>query len=318
MKGTYRVTIQNKKIKYDFEIRRNITVIRGDSATGKTTLVDMVREYYENGAASGVVQHCEKTCAVLEGRNWEVQLTAITDSLVFIDEGNAFVHSKAFASAIQKTDNYYIIVTREGIETLPYSVTEIYGIRNSGKYGTLKQTYNELYRIYGKNDTEKIMPPDIIITEDSNAGFQFYEAICKKDQVQCLSANGKSNIFMLLTQHNKDRVLVIADGAAFGSQMEKIMKLLYVNKHIKLYLPESFEWTILTAGLIKDAELNGILREPAKFIESSLYFSWERYFTSLLIKKTDGTYLKYSKNFLNPVYVQPTIADLIVKTMASK
>lgn len=63
MKGTYRVTIQNKKIKYDFEIRRNITVIRGDSATGKTTLVDMVREYYENGAASGVVQHCEKTCA---------------------------------------------------------------------------------------------------------------------------------------------------------------------------------------------------------------------------------------------------------------
>lgn len=236
-----------------------------------------------------------KKHVLLEGRNWEVQLTAITDSLVFIDEGNAFVHSKAFASAIPKTDNYYIIVTREGIETLPYSVTEIYGIRNSGKYGTLKQTYNELYRIYGKNDTEKIMTPDIIITEDSNAGFQFYESICKKDKVQCLSANGKSIIIMLLTQHNKDRVLIIADGAAFGSQMEKI-----------------------TAGIIKDAELNGILREPTKFIESSLYFSWERYFTSLLIKKTDGTYLKYSKNSLNPVYVQPTIADLIVKTMASK
>ena len=52
MKGKYRVSVQNKKIKYDFEIRRNITIIRGDSATGKTTLIDMIREYDENGEDS--------------------------------------------------------------------------------------------------------------------------------------------------------------------------------------------------------------------------------------------------------------------------
>ncbi len=40
--------------------------------------------------------------------------------------------SKEFADAIQKTDKYYVTVTREGISTLPYSVEEIYGIRNSG------------------------------------------------------------------------------------------------------------------------------------------------------------------------------------------
>lgn len=34
---------------------------------------------------------------------------------------------------------------------MPYSVEEIYGIRESGKYATIKQTYNELYRIYGIN-----------------------------------------------------------------------------------------------------------------------------------------------------------------------
>lgn len=53
MKGKYRITVQNKRIRYDFEIKRNITIIRGDSATGKTALVDMIREYYENGVASG-------------------------------------------------------------------------------------------------------------------------------------------------------------------------------------------------------------------------------------------------------------------------
>lgn len=38
MRGTYRVSVQNKRIWYDFEIKRNITIIRGDSATGNTAL----------------------------------------------------------------------------------------------------------------------------------------------------------------------------------------------------------------------------------------------------------------------------------------
>ena len=47
------------------------------------------------------------------------------DSIVFIDEGNDFVMGDTFAAAIQKTDNYYVIVTRERIPSLPYSVEEI-------------------------------------------------------------------------------------------------------------------------------------------------------------------------------------------------
>jgi predicted ABC-class ATPase len=42
MKGSYRVIVQNSIVRYDFTIRRNITIIKGDSATGKTTLVDIV------------------------------------------------------------------------------------------------------------------------------------------------------------------------------------------------------------------------------------------------------------------------------------
>ena len=49
MKGIHRVVIQNKRIRYDFELRRNLTVLRGDSATGKTTLIEMVQEYINNG-----------------------------------------------------------------------------------------------------------------------------------------------------------------------------------------------------------------------------------------------------------------------------
>ncbi|MCB6415140.1 Fis family transcriptional regulator [Faecalimonas umbilicata] len=135
MKGSYKIVVQNSKVRYDFVIRRNITIIRGDSATGKTTLVELIREYYEDGDESGIVLSCEKECAVLAGRDWEAVLATKKDSILFIDEGNRFVHSKEFAKAIQKTDNYYVIVTREGVESLPYSVEEIYGIRESGKDG---------------------------------------------------------------------------------------------------------------------------------------------------------------------------------------
>lgn len=50
MKGIHRVVVQNKRIRYDFELRRNLTVLRGDSATGKTTLIEMIQEFINNGA----------------------------------------------------------------------------------------------------------------------------------------------------------------------------------------------------------------------------------------------------------------------------
>lgn len=126
MKGSYRIIVQNKRICYDFEIRRNITIIKGDSATGKTTLIDMIGEYDENGPDSGIDLQADKECVLLEGKRWKSDLADIKDSIVFIDEGNEFVFTDEFAAAVQDTDNYYVIATREGIPSLPYSIEEIY------------------------------------------------------------------------------------------------------------------------------------------------------------------------------------------------
>ncbi len=312
MTGTHQITIQNKKIKYSFAVRRNITVIRGNSATGKTVLIEMVREYYENGEDSGITLQCDKQCAVLSGQNWDVQLSAIHDSIVFIDEGSRFVSSKDFAAAIQKTDNYYVIVTREGLNALPYSVNEIYGIRDAGKYGQLKQTYNELFHIYASDGYDESIKPTVVITEDSHSGFQFFSHVCGQRQMHCISANGKSNIFQLLLNQTAEQIFVIADGSAFGSEMEKIIKLQNEVGHFTLYLPESFEWLILKSDLIKDKTISAILADPSNYIESKEYFSWERFFTALLIKTTQTTYLQYSKHELNPVYLQESSSKKIL------
>ncbi|MCD8327207.1 MAG: translation initiation factor 2 [Lachnospiraceae bacterium] len=316
MRGKHRIVVQNKRIRYDFSVKRNITVLCGDSATGKTTLIDMIREYFENGEKSAVDLLCDKQCAVLEGRTWIGQLSEIQDSIVFIDEGNDFVVSEDFALAVQKSDNYYVIVTREGISTLPYSVEEIYGIRNSGKYGSIKRTYNEFYHLYSIPVPNGKVKPDRIITEDSNSGFQFFEEICRdNNRISCISANGKSNVFKAAAKQAGNRLLVIADGAAFGPEMDKLMALMRNNPNLVLYLPESFEWLLLKSGLLEMKEIEEVLEHPEDQIESSEFFSWERYFTAYLVRATRETYLQYNKRQLNPAYLQKKIVDKVLNAM---
>ena len=38
MKGSHRIIVESRKVKYDFVIHRNITIITGDSGSGKTVL----------------------------------------------------------------------------------------------------------------------------------------------------------------------------------------------------------------------------------------------------------------------------------------
>ena len=148
------------------------------------------------------------------------------------------------------------------------------------------------------------LKPTQVITEDSNSGYQFFQKVCTDNGINCKSASGKSNIFKLLLDETKQEVLVIADGAAFGSQMERIMGLAVVQQNFHVYLPESFEWLILRSGLLEDSEISKILESPEKYVDSLHYFSWERFFTDLLMQRTSNSYLSYTKSKLNPVYLQ--------------
>ena len=313
MKGSIHIIVQNERIKYEFVLRRNLTIIRGDSATGKTMLVDMIREYKSLGEESGVELFCEKKCIVVEGNGWERQLDDVEQSVVFVDEGNRFVSSVEFAQFIQGTDNYYVLVTRERLSALPYSVEEIYGIRSAGKYGGLKPLYHEMYQLYAdKVDTSELRPKKVI-TEDSNAGYQFFANICNEIGIECVSAAGKSNVCAELLKCKDEGVVVIADGAAFGPEIEKVLKVIGQRKQVALYLPESFEWLILVSDVLNDKEIRMMREKWGNYIESSQYFSWEQFFTELLIKKSQGGYLEYNKKNLNKAYLTLAVKRKILK-----
>lgn len=43
MRGEYLVTVANNRVKFKLNIRRNLTILQGNSATGKTTLLELYR-----------------------------------------------------------------------------------------------------------------------------------------------------------------------------------------------------------------------------------------------------------------------------------
>lgn len=109
-------------------------------------------------------------------------------------------------------------------------------------------------------------------------------------------------------------ILVIADGAAFGPEIVKATALLR-RKSIKLFLPESFEWLVLKSGLFNSKHIKNMLPNPAEHIESSKFFSWEKFFTAELVEYSRGTRFRYDKSHLNEEYLNPTALAALENTL---
>lgn len=317
MKGKHKIEVRSKRIVFTIELERNITILRGDSATGKTTLVEMLSAYENYGRKSGVTIVCDKTCRVLSGALWEAQLKDIQDTIVFVDEGSTFVSSLDFARAIQKTDNYYVLVTREDLSTLPYGVNAILELKKTTS--RFKRTYNKAYPIYDSLSASNVQLGDVekLLTEEANSGYQLFTKVGEKYGIVCISAAGKDNIKQKIFPLKSEKILVIADGAAFGPQMNDIYRLMQeASAKFSLYLPESLEWLLLKADLIGQSDILEILEHPADFIESSEFFSWERFFTNLLEQRTkDIPYMRYDKAKLPEFYLPEENLKKIIAEM---
>ena len=98
-------------------------------------------------------------------------------------------------------------------------------------------------------------------------------------------------------------------------EMERLCELIHSDADLHLYLPESFEWLILRSGLIDGKRIEEILEHPEDYVESTEYFSWERFFTDLLVDETKDSYLRYSKDKLNEAYLHDNERNDIIDAM---
>ena len=322
MIGAQVVSVSNRRANFKFEIRRSITIVKGDSGTGKTTLFDMIASHTRLGESSGVTIQCNKQCVALVDIDWENQLSSIRDSIDFIDEGARYVTSKDFATAIQKTDNYYVFFTREDLRELPYSVDEIYQIKTSGKkYHTFKRLYkagkNHVYSLASQRRIPSQF--DTLLTEDSKAGLQFYRCRFDKSEVTCKSAGNNAGVYTWIKNNPNVSVFVVADGAAFGSEIDRVLKLQAIRpSKVTICLPESFEWLLLNSGIVSHPTLSSVLEDTAEYVDSTKHFTWEQFFTDYLYEITKNTIFRYAKNKLPRAFEAPENAEKVIAEIATK
>lgn len=158
MRGKYNIRIQNSKVCFDLEIRRSITVIKGKSGTGKTTLLTMLREWKALGRKSGIacISNCEFT--VFDHlTHWSYELENRHNTVIFVDEGIDYIFSDAFAHELIHSGNYLVCVTRSSyLRVFPYAISEIY------EFKTLKENGSNITKMYQKYfDMNELSKQDI-------------------------------------------------------------------------------------------------------------------------------------------------------------
>lgn len=288
----------NKKLEFVLTIKSKVTILRGDSATGKTTLIDNVGINRKNLNNKGIVVYNPRS-------NVDVMTFARSldrNTIVFFDEDAVKLLVKdKILNKLWHMPLYFIFATRKRLYCIDYSYTDCYVMKTKNNLcEALRET-----RSFGK------LPKDThYVCEDSNSGFQYFS-----DRLQSvLTMHGVRNCVKFANKGT-----LILDGAASGKYIAKLQYL-----KAKLYLPPSFEWLLLkhytgrkaseflelyTADFLTMEQfytslcISGFL--PFKYTKSKLPVS---VFKEILIPELEGTSSKYWSKIASTQYL-PNICD---------
>lgn len=286
MRGRYEIIIGTNRVTYELCINRSLTVINGDSATGKTVLYDLVTAVANKRQGVSVRINPVDTSNipnlnVLTDSNWKLIAENTTNTIFFIDEYARFIFSDEFSNLLKGNDNYYVMIIRHysDLKGLPLSINEIYDVVSSGKHHILKSRYVNRY-IKGKDLKVSDLPT--YITEDKGSGRSFFKYATGSDKVIGAEGNGDVlNKLIGVLSLNNDSLVIIADAAAFGVYIEDLLQVLNrVNRNINLLLPESFEYLILSTSMFYGRNLYST--NPYIALDCKKYKSWERFYTETL------------------------------------
>ena len=316
MIGKYKLRIEDKKVRFDLVLKRKFTIIKGNSATGKTYLTDMVLD------EDGTKIYCKLPVRTLskQRRTYTIELFTNSNTVFILDEDVEGIDTNEFAELLQESDNYFIICCRDVLKTLPISVDEIYEFKSETFYNNLNVpfTVTSLREQYNEKLANKFIP-ELMITEDSKSGFQFFD---KTLNIECVSALNNANIVNTLIKYSSmyKNICIFLDRAAYGSYVYKLFNVIrFLDCNVVVLAPESFEYILLKSGVVECNKK--YLDEPYNYCDVKTFVSefkdfdlgtknrlqsWEQYFTALLRyysgKSAELSYQEYGKSELDPYY----------------
>ena len=344
MKGTIKLEVTTPKIQYSLDLERNITVIKDKGATGKSYLCSLLSLWEEdiaNHRASdiGVKLNCGAVPVVMTAVRWNEWQAKPHDNrphILFVDEDTEIL-TFAFMEYLGKSGDYCVIMSRDHVRLrkLTFSVNSVKALTGT-RVKTLvphildrskvNASLTKQGNLWGSLALDTKFCPDMVVLEDSGSGYDFFkhvlgdkckhigELISSKDRTGGRSKVAKWLKSLFVTD---TRILISADGAAFGGELDYIWLDIQLCPNIRFYLYESFEWLLLhTPVFWRDARIRTLVCNPV--VDSKIFLSWERYFTALLVKISRGRVgLAYSdsKSSLPSGYLAPNIVKSLLDYM---
>lgn len=306
MTGEVSFTIYTKGERIRASFKRKYNVFPGKTGTGKSYIWKVISRALKEDDRSAQLKSDVPLYLINSINDLEKACTGgKPEGICVLDEPEG-ISERELAELTLKAPHYYMIITRESIEAIPYSVHSVFELKLHKGRNADNLTATELYSF----DTRIDFEPKVVITEDSNSGYQFFKHVFNDAEV--ISANGKSNISRLLNTmiiHGKTDILVVADGAAFGSNVKALFETLshanvYNVARVCIYLPESFEWLVLSSAIFRKFNLRDRLEHTENYAESTIYKSWETYYTEQLIKLSQEFNHVYKKSKLSEFYLE--------------
>lgn len=184
MVGRYKLEINGLKVKYKIAIERQITIIKGDSGTGKSTLWKVVSEALKGskGYSSNMI---EKIYTLDELSPWEMLIKTLKNKIIFIDENSRYVYSSDFAEVAQRSDNYFVIISRRSLDNMVYSYKSIYELKTNKNNGICETEL--IYKFRDNIGNNTVNNHNMVICEDRKSGYQMMKLIIDNSHLETAS-----------------------------------------------------------------------------------------------------------------------------------
>jgi hypothetical protein len=308
----FSIHVKNKRVEYDLDIKNKFTFIRGISASGKTSMITLIKDFTKSAIGVDLSSDYPVYAKDIDYDYLSTHKSSLEGLAIFMDEDSCFVNEYRVASMDLKSemsntllaiDSVFIFITRVNLITLPLSLQfVVHPVNINGVY--------YFKPIINKFDNTFISSRNYVtIIEDSRSGCEFISQYfklpikvkaeiheCKYNEEPFVtSSNGMSNLAECidnLLNLGYKYINVIYDYVGAGFYGEDIHKP-HRDKYLNYINWDSFEKYILDSIMFNDVD---------KTVNSSSLdvFNIEDYYEKLLHKHLPNYTKAYTKeNCLN-------------------
>ncbi len=279
---------------FEAELTSRMTLINGLSGKGKTTLVDYLFSPQYEGVREVILS--DASYDIVYGNPALKTISSQESKKIFIFDEDINLNDRRLSVIFHNvTDCYFVMITRDPIKTLSYSIEDIYTFMADGKRHWLEK--------YVDKHVSKWAPGkkgvSVFVIEDSGYGYDWFCRFLNDTAIAVKSAGGKGNVHKLcsnLLERKQDIICFLAiDWCAYGWHINSLIELsddrLVLNRSYK-----SFEYMLLNTTLLKG--LTDLKEIPDNVLE-------ERYYEELIFRITENTIyeVRHKRNKLSRCFL---------------